>query len=68
MQTRTAQMQDKVEQQHLKRLVLQYEKREETEELRGALIPYRGPRSLLKKRLALEARTRNGAIRIRYAG
>ncbi|KZT65935.1 ARM repeat-containing protein [Daedalea quercina L-15889] len=50
-QTRTAQMQDKVEQQQLKKLVLQYEQREETEELK-----------------ALEARTRNGAIKIRYAG
>ncbi|KAI0700874.1 ARM repeat-containing protein [Cytidiella melzeri] len=35
IQTRTAQMQDKVEQQHLKRLVLDYEQREEAEELRA---------------------------------
>ncbi len=35
VQTRTAQLQDKVEQQHLKRLVLDYEQREEAEELRG---------------------------------
>ena len=28
-------MQDKVEQQHLKRLVLDYEQREEAEELKG---------------------------------
>lgn len=35
VQTRTAQMQDKVEQQQLKRLVLNYEQREEAEELRG---------------------------------
>ena len=35
VQTRTAQMQDKVEQQQLKRLVLDYEQREEAEELRG---------------------------------
>jgi regulator of nonsense transcripts 2 len=35
--TRTAQMQDKVEQQQLKRLVLDYEQREELEELRGSL-------------------------------
>nr|VWO98994.1 Beta-xylanase (EC [Ganoderma boninense] len=35
IQTRTAQMQDKVEQQHLKRLVLNYEQREEAEELKG---------------------------------
>lgn len=33
--TRTAQLQDKVEQQHLKRLVLNYEQREEAEELKG---------------------------------
>ncbi|KAH9915683.1 ARM repeat-containing protein [Fomitopsis serialis] len=50
-QTRAAQMQDKVEQQHLKRLVLQYEQREETDEMK-----------------ALEARTRNGAVKIRYGG
>lgn len=33
--TRTAQLQDKVEQQHLKRLVLNYEQREEAEEMKG---------------------------------
>ncbi|KJA29027.1 hypothetical protein HYPSUDRAFT_33531 [Hypholoma sublateritium FD-334 SS-4] len=33
--TRTAQLQDKVEQQHLKRLVLNYEQREEAEELKA---------------------------------
>ncbi|KAI9059126.1 ARM repeat-containing protein [Trametes sanguinea] len=51
VQTRTAQMQDKVEQQHLKRLVLNYEQREEAEELK-----------------ALEARGRQGPIKIRLAG
>ncbi|KAF8638034.1 hypothetical protein AX16_010666 [Volvariella volvacea WC 439] len=35
IQTRTAQLQDKVEQQHLKRLVLDYEQREEAEELKA---------------------------------
>lgn len=40
VQTRTAQMQDKVEQQHLKRLVLNYEQREEAEELKGSKIPF----------------------------
>jgi len=35
VQTRTAQLQDKVEQQQLKRLVLNYEKREEAEKLKG---------------------------------
>ena len=38
VQTRTAQMQDKVEQQHLKRLVLNYEQREEVEENKGASL------------------------------
>ena len=33
--TRSAQLQDKVEQQHLKRLVLDYEQREEADELKG---------------------------------
>jgi len=50
-QTLSAQMQDKAEQQQLKRLVLKYEQREEAEELK-----------------AIEARNRNGAIKIRYAG
>ncbi|RPD79643.1 hypothetical protein L226DRAFT_567720 [Lentinus tigrinus ALCF2SS1-7] len=35
VQTRTAQMQDKVEQQHLKRLLLKYEQHEEVEELKA---------------------------------
>lgn len=35
IQTRTAQIQDRVEQQQLKRLVLNYEQREEAEELKG---------------------------------
>jgi regulator of nonsense transcripts 2 len=35
VQTRSAQLQDKVEQQQLKRLVLDYEQREEAEELKG---------------------------------
>lgn len=66
--TRTAQLQDKVEQQHLKRLVLNYEQREEAEELKGTfgmyldiLIPWR----FLE---AMEARHRAGAIKIRYVG
>ncbi|KAK0461159.1 ARM repeat-containing protein [Desarmillaria tabescens] len=41
--TRSAQLQDKVEQQHLKRLVLDYEQREEEEELKGALGNRMGP-------------------------
>jgi regulator of nonsense transcripts 2 len=35
--TRSAQLQDKVEQQHLKRLVLDYEQREEAEEMKGSI-------------------------------
>ncbi|KAJ6625539.1 armadillo-type protein [Mycena sp. CBHHK59/15] len=50
--TRSAQQQDRVEQQHLKRLVLDYEQREEAEEMKGSL----------------EARNRAGAIKIRYVG
>ncbi|EPQ57610.1 ARM repeat-containing protein [Gloeophyllum trabeum ATCC 11539] len=42
VQTRTAQMQDKVEQQHLKRLVLDYEQREEAEELKALETRTRG--------------------------
>lgn len=38
IQTRSAQMRDKVEQQHLKRLVLNYEQREEAEELKGTIF------------------------------
>ncbi|KAL1736183.1 transcription factor [Schizophyllum commune] len=50
--TRTAQMQDKVEQQHLKRLVLDYEQREEAEEWKA-----------LEQRSRL-----GGGIKIRYVG
>jgi regulator of nonsense transcripts 2 len=35
VQTRSAQLQDRVEQQELKRLVLNYEQREEAEEMKG---------------------------------
>jgi regulator of nonsense transcripts 2 len=38
--TRSAQLQDRVEQQHLKRLVLDYEQREEAEELRGEAVVF----------------------------
>ncbi|KIY66874.1 ARM repeat-containing protein [Cylindrobasidium torrendii FP15055 ss-10] len=41
VQTRTAQLQDKVEQQHLKRLVLDYEHREELEELKALEMAHR---------------------------
>lgn len=36
VQTRTAQMQDRAEQQQLKRLVLNYEQREEAEDRKGS--------------------------------
>jgi len=58
-------MQDRVEQQQLKRLVLNYEKREEAEELKGASRPIKeGCFSSLS--LALEAQSR--PIKIRLAG
>ncbi|KAI0373457.1 ARM repeat-containing protein [Pilatotrama ljubarskyi] len=50
VQTRTAQMQDKVEQQHLKRLVLNYEQREEQEELKA--METRSRQGPIKIRLA----------------
>jgi len=67
--TRSAQLQDKVEQQQLKRLVLNYEQREEAEEMKGA---YMAPRYIVCRNItlfaALEARNRAGAIKIRYVG
>lgn len=72
VQTQTAQMQEKVEQQHLKRLVLNYEQREEAEEMKGpfprfALVFMIG-RGLTPSSVALEQRYKGGAIKIRYAG
>lgn len=67
--TRTAQMQDKVEQQHLKRLVLNYEQREGAEELRGRWSCLRCSHceySMLF--IALEARSQQKPIKIRLAG
>ena len=72
-------MQDKVEQQHLKRLVLDYEQREEAEEwkgawrnlgLRGALVlPMHCGTDTLVVYAALEQRSRlGGGIKIRYVG
>jgi regulator of nonsense transcripts 2 len=47
VQTRSAQEQDKVEQQHLKRLVLDYEQREEAEEIKGeSIVHLPNPRKL----------------------
>jgi len=65
IQTRTAQMQDKVEQQQLKRLVLNYEQREEAEELKGASSP------IMKNRpnpLSSALETQNRPFKIRLAG
>jgi regulator of nonsense transcripts 2 len=68
IQTRTAQLQDKVEQQQLKQLVLNYEQREELEELKGTpMDPPSEPR-LLTISPALEAKHRNGGIKIRLVG
>jgi hypothetical protein len=65
VQTRTAQMQDRVEQQQLKRLVLSYEQREEAEERKGAflLTGKNCPKSLLLL-LALEAQSKPPKIRL----
>ena len=58
-----------MEQQQLKRLVLDYEQREEAEELKGThsthwLLNW----LMLIDEKALEARNRAGAIKIRYVG
>ena len=66
--TRSAQMQDKVEQQHLKRLVLDYEQREEAEELKGTHSHWMLNWLILTDKKAFEARNRAGAIKIRYVG
>ena len=66
VQTRSAQEQDKVEQQHLKRLVLNYEQREEAEEIKGRSIVHFPEVRNMTTRSALEAKTR--AIKIRLAG
>ena len=62
-------MQDKVEQQHLKRLVLNYEQREEAEELKGTGFHslYRSKAVLTLYSVAMESR-RQGPIKIRLAG
>lgn len=58
-------MQDRVEQQQLKRLVLNYEQREEAEELKG--MPQPITKNYLNQFLsALEAQSR--PIKIRLAG
>lgn len=66
VQTRSAQEQDKVEQQHLKRLVLDYEQREEAEEIKGGLMVYIPEISNWNTQSALEAKPR--PIKIRLAG
>jgi regulator of nonsense transcripts 2 len=77
VQTRTAQMQDLAEHQQLKRLVLDYEQREEAEELKGTLrvlaedfacsdfVDFSSPVPIWSSP-ALEARSR--AIKVRHAG
>jgi regulator of nonsense transcripts 2 len=71
VQARTAQLQEKEEQQQLKRLVLGYEQREELEELRGTLvhvIAFIIAALISLPRTALENRNKYGAVKIRYAG
>ena len=58
-------MQDRVEQQQLKRLVLNYEQREEAEELKGVSHPVTKNRPNPLS-LALEAQSR--PVKIRLAG
>lgn len=66
VQTRSAQEQDKVEHQHLKRLVLDYEQREEAEEIKGgSMVTFRMMRNW-NTWSALETKTRS--IKIRLAG
>ena len=57
-----------MEQQHLKRLVLDYEQREEAEELKGTHSHWMLNWLMLTDEKALEARNRAGAIKIRYVG
>lgn len=66
VQTRSAQELDKVEQQHLKRLVLDYEQREEAEEIKGESNSSVPEDAKFEPRSALEAKAR--AIKIRLAG
>lgn len=66
VQTRTAQLQDKVEQQQLKQLVLNYEQREEAEELKGMAWSTESCWHRLTSFPALEARSR--AVKIRLVG
>jgi hypothetical protein len=67
VQTRTAQMEDRVEQQQLKRLVLNYEQREGAEELKGAShLTVKVHPSSFPFLLALDAQSR--PIKIRLAG
>lgn len=69
MHTRTAQLQDKVEQQQLKKLVLDYEQREGVEELKGKLTPeYMLPISSISMLLleALEDTLRNRGMKVKH--
>jgi regulator of nonsense transcripts 2 len=65
VQTRSAQEQDKVEQQHLKRLVLDYEQREEAEEIKGESIVHFQKTRNWNTPSALEAKR---TVKIRIAG
>jgi regulator of nonsense transcripts 2 len=69
--TRSAQLQDRAEQQHLKRFVLDYEQREEAEEMKGPIsytrceFPHCPDFSLL---VAFEMRNRAAGVKIRFVG
>jgi regulator of nonsense transcripts 2 len=68
VQTRSAQRQDKEEQQHLKRLVLDYEQREEAEERKGWYCTALHRRLSLNGSTALENQSRFGGMKIRFVG
>jgi regulator of nonsense transcripts 2 len=67
VQTRTAQIQDQEQQQHLKRLVLDYVQREQAEERKGEQLAI----TILRKIdgfAAIEANSRFGGVKIRFFG
>jgi len=69
VQTRSAREQDKVEQQHLKRLVLDYEQREEAEEIKGEFtLTYSISRANQTGTLVLALEAKSRPIKIRLAG
>lgn len=49
-------------------MVLDYEQREEAEELKGSFFRITNDVHMLTRSIALEARNRAGAVKIRYIG